>query len=87
MEARWLLQRLLGMLQTLIRLFLPLILETDRSPDCMPPAAACSAVQWEGAVRVGRRGPHSSLYPHFRNGRQHGERRAQLLGMVDRAPC
>lgn len=49
----WRLWRLLGMLQTLIRQFLPVILETDRNMDCMPPSAACSAFKQAGAAKAG----------------------------------
>lgn len=46
-------RKLLGMLQTLIRQFLLLGLETGRNTNCMPPAAACSAFKWEGGASTG----------------------------------
>lgn len=41
-QLPWL-QSLPGMLQSLIRLFLGLLLETNRNTDCVPPAAARSS--------------------------------------------
>ena len=50
------------MLQTLIRLFLVLLLETYRDTDCMPPATACSSNGREQQNLVGRRQACSHLY-------------------------